>query len=91
VSTKTFTRDELLAMDLPYSATEDRIVDRSRWSIHREIVFEAEGKHWRTSYSEGATEEQFEEPWEYEPKVECVEVELREVTVKRWEPAEKSK
>lgn len=29
-----------------------------------------------------------EKPWEYEDKIECIEVELREVKVKKWMPIE---
>lgn len=44
------------------------------------------GKFYQTTYSEGATEMQDERPWEYEDEVECEEVELREVKVKKWMP-----
>jgi len=71
-------------LDLPYSAIKDDIVDTSRWSIHREIIFAYEGKFYRTYYSEGATEMQDERPWEYETEIECIEVELKEVKVKKW-------
>lgn len=47
-----------------------------------EIVFEDNGKFYQTTYSEGATEMQYESPWEYDDEVECTEVELREVKVK---------
>lgn len=32
----------------------------------------------------GATELQDKSPWGYEEKVECIEVELKEVKVKKW-------
>jgi hypothetical protein len=73
-------------LDLPYSAILDEITDTSRWSIHHKIVFEHEGKYYRTFYSEGATEMQDESPWEYEKEVDCVEVELKEVVVEQWVP-----
>lgn len=71
-------------LDLPYSAVLNNITDTSRWSIHHEIVFAHDGKFYQTYYSEGATEQQDESPWEYDNEVECHEVELKEVTVKKW-------
>lgn len=83
---KDYLKDEL---DLPYSNTIiDKIIDTTRWSIVHEIVFEDNGKFYQTTYSEGATEMQDERPWEYEDEVECEEVELREVKVKKWMPIE---
>lgn len=79
-------KDEL---GLPYgNAIVDNIVDTTRWSIIHEIVFEDNGKFYSATYSEGATECQDERPWEYESEVECEEVELREVVVKKWMPVD---
>lgn len=88
---KVFSRDYLKdELDLPYSsnAIVDRIIDTTRWSIVHEIVFADNGKFYQTTYSEGATEMQDESPWEYDDEVECTEVELREVKVKKWMPVE---
>lgn len=88
---KVFSRDYLKdELDLPYSsnAIVDRIIDTTRWSIVHEIVFEDNCKFYQTTYSEGATEIQDESPWEYDDEVECTEVELREVKVKKWMPVE---
>ena len=41
-------------------------------------------------YSEGATELQDERPWEYQDEVECIEVELKEVKVKKWVPVDEN-
>ncbi len=71
-------------LDLPYSAIKNDIVNTSRWSINHEIIFTHDGKFYRTHYSEGATEMQDESPWEYETEVTCIEVELKEVKVKKW-------
>jgi hypothetical protein len=73
-------------LDLPYNALVNDITDTSRWSIHHKIVFEHEGKFYQTHYSEGATEQQDERPWEYEEEIDCVEVELKEVKVMKWVP-----
>ena len=86
VFSKDYLKDEF---DLPYSNTVvDKIIDTTRWSIVHEIVFEDNGKFYQTTYSEGATEMQDERPWEYDDEVECTEVELREVKVKKWMPVE---
>lgn len=89
MSKKIFSKDYLKdELDLPYSAILDKIIDTSRWSIIHEIVFEDNGKFYSTTYSEGATEMQDERPWEYDERVECTEVELKEVKVKKWVPVE---
>lgn len=75
----------LKGLDLPYNAVENDITSVSRWSVHHSIIFEYDGKFWRASYSEGATEMQDERPWEYEEDVECTEVHQVEKTVKVWE------
>ena len=85
--TKVFSKDYLVnELDLPYNTIFDRIVDTTRWSIVHEIVFEDNGKFYMTTYSEGATEIQDERPWEYDDEIECTEVELKEVKVKKWIP-----
>lgn len=87
---KIFSKDYLKnKLNLPYgNAIVDKIIDTTRWSIVHEIVFKDNGKFYQTTYSEGATEMQLESPWEYENEVECTEVELREVKVKKWIPVE---
>ena len=82
---KTFSKDYLMnELDLPWTAIHDEIVDTGRWSIHHRIVFQDNGKFYSTHYSVGATESQDERPWEYDNEVECSEVELKEVIVKKW-------
>ena len=54
---------------------KNEVYDTSRWSIHYELIFEFKGKYYRTYYSTGATEQQCEEPFEYEEdNIECEEV-----------------
>lgn len=62
----------------------NKIVDKSRWSVIYELIFELDGKYWQTGYSCGATEAQYEQPWEFEDMVECVEVEPYEETVVKY-------
>jgi hypothetical protein len=89
---KTFSRDYLMdELGLPYSAVFKEIVDTNRWSIHHRIIFSDKGKFYEAYYSEGATECQDESPWEYDKTVECTEVELKEVVVKKWVPVEEVK
>jgi hypothetical protein len=83
---KKFSKDYLVEeLDLPCDVIEDDIFDTSRWSEHHWIVFkDTDGKHYETCYSCGATEMQDEPPWEYDNEVECHEVELKEVVIKKW-------
>jgi hypothetical protein len=84
----TFPKSRLLDEDLPYNAIEDKLIGTTRWAIQHRIVFELDGKHWEALYSVGATERQDEGPWEYEDEIQCVEVELKEIVVKKWLPVE---
>lgn len=81
-----FNRNLLFEMELPDEALERKIIGTGRWSIHYEIIFKYNDKFYRTTYQEGATEQQDESPWEYEPEVECTEVKQVEKLVKVWEP-----
>ena len=77
-------------LGLPYDCKliEDKVIDNTRWSVVHEIVFKDKGKFYQTTYSEGATEYQDEKPWEYEDEVKCIEVELKEVKIKKWMPVQ---
>ena len=86
---KVFDRKFLVdELGLPYDndeiIMEDEVVDTLRWSIVHSLIFKHDGKYYKTYYSVGATEMQYESPWEYEESVECTEVELKEVLVKKW-------
>ena len=54
----------------------DNVTENTRWSALHRLVFEDEttGKFYAVNYSEGLTENQMEEPFEYEDEVECEEV-----------------
>ena len=69
-----------------YENIEDNIIDTTRWSVIRELIFKEKstGKFYRTTYSEGATEMQYEEPWEYQPEVTCAEVKPVKVEVTQY-------
>lgn len=85
-----FKREYLIEeLGLPYDCdlVSEEIIDTTRWSVIKEIVFQSkDGKYYQTTYSEGATECQDEAPWEYEEEIECEEVELREVKIMKWCP-----
>jgi hypothetical protein len=90
---RVFNKDYLVdELRLPYYNTdiivEDNIIDALRWSIVHELIFEENGKFYRTTYSEGATEMQSEKPWQYKDEIECEEVVLKEVKIKKWVTAE---
>jgi len=54
---------------------KDEIIDTSRWSIHYNMVFKFEDKLYEVQYSCGATEQQDEQPFEYDgDEIECPEV-----------------
>jgi hypothetical protein len=80
-----FPKQELLYMGLPEAAIEDEVAGTSRWSVQHEIVFEKDGKFYRTYYSIGATEMQDESPWEYDNEVECWEVHKVQKMMEVWE------
>lgn len=61
------------------------ISDTSRWSIHHYVIFEFDGKFYSTFYSEGATENQDESPWEYGDPV-LTEVAPMEQTITVYMP-----
>jgi hypothetical protein len=51
------------------------MVDKTRWSIVNELVFQYKNEFYKTTYSYGATESQDERPFEYDPEeIECEEV-----------------
>lgn len=79
---KDFLKKEL---GLPDNAIKNTIVDTTRWSEIHDIVFTHDGKFYETSYSQGLTELQDEAPFEHSSdEIECYEVELKEIIVKKW-------
>lgn len=70
--------------ELPYECIWHRPIDKGRWEIHYEGVFEYLGKHYMIYWQRPATEMQECDPWYNEDEIECFEVELQEVTVKKW-------
>jgi hypothetical protein len=64
------------------------ICGKSRWNIINEFVFSTkDGKYFGGSYSYGATENQDNAPFEYEPdEVELAELESYEEMVTKYRP-----
>lgn len=99
MSTRTFTREALEEMGIPYSwdaepgkAAErlhEEQVDTGRWVSVHEIVFRApdDGRAWSVCYEEGLTESQDgTDPWDYDDEITATEMEPHEVTVIQWRP-----
>lgn len=79
-------RSILRGTEPDYEVVENEINGTSRWSVHYTMVFKelSTGKLYRTHYSEGATEYQDEDPFEYEDELEVDEVEPYEETVIKY-------
>jgi len=61
---------------------KDEIIENTRWSEIHEVVFKTNGKFYASEYSTGLTEQQSEDPYEYDgDMIECIEVEPKEITV----------
>lgn len=83
----------LRSLGLPYGGecepgvlVSHKIVGAARWSIVYEIVFQIAGRMYRTTYCEGATEQQVVDPWQWEEEVECEEVEAYQEVVTAYRP-----
>lgn len=96
MSTRTFTREELEDIGVPYSydaepgkAAEhlhEEQVATHRWESVHKIVFRApdDGKTWCVKYFCGLTEYQDSDLWNYEDVITATEMEPYEVAVTRY-------
>ena len=73
-------------LDLLNDPIEDILKGNSRWTLRRRAIVEHEGKFYEVMYSQGATEMQDEDPWEYQDEIECQEVQKVSKTIEVWEP-----
>jgi len=65
-----------------YKLVENDIADRGRWTITYEMVFKYNDDFYRTYYNIGATEQQYESPFEYENDlIKCKKVNRVEKTI----------
>lgn len=96
--TMTKTRQEMSDLELPWGGGEatvvsDRITSTGRWSTISELIFRLPGMPddlaYRTIYSQGATEQQDEAPWEHAAAV-CSLVRAVPVTRIEWQKVEPS-
>lgn len=52
------------------TVVRNQIVGRGWWSTEHELIFlDGDMRHWRTYFTDGATEMQYQDPFEYD---ECV-------------------
>jgi hypothetical protein len=80
-----FSKQFLIDKNMERDYVHSEMVNRSRWSIIYEAVFAHEGKFYKTSYRMGATELQYESPYEYDSdEIECREVVRCEVIKYEW-------
>ena len=87
VTKRTFTRDELEEIGVPWEGyVYNEQVDERRWSTVHECVFRSEDKLWRVTYQLPATEMQECDVWFDENPVGAVQVEPYEVTVTKYRP-----
>jgi len=86
--TRTFHRDELEDLEVPYEVIHTNFLHTSRWANHYEVVFEYEGKFYMVQYQEPATEDQEDgiDFWYDEENVQAVEVSLLPVVKYEWTP-----
>ncbi len=81
-------QDMAYSEDGPLKKITEKITYNNRWSINYEVIFKdtTTGKHYKSFYSVGATEQQDESPYEYANEEEkCFEVELKKVITEVWE------
>jgi hypothetical protein len=94
--TRTFTREELDAWDLPGAWADNspeilhrEQVDSRRWVSVNRLIFRApdDGKAYRLYYEQGLTESQEDtDPWNDDDEIEATAVEEQQVTVTKWVP-----
>lgn len=87
---RTFTKDELEELGLPYTCHDVEIYDQGRWDTWKTGIFEHDGKSWQVHWSEGSTEMQDTQPWEYEDEIEATEVIKVPRIVSQWIPTDKA-
>lgn len=85
---------EFLREEILYGSAAEILVNKvaevTRWSIRYDLVFKYKGKYYSSYYAEGATEQQDEQPWEYdEPSVVEVKPVEETVTITKYVGVEK--
>lgn len=89
---RTFTRDELDELDIPFSRNivHTEQIDTTRWATHHICIFrtEEDGPLWQVGYQRPATEQQECDRWYDEKVIEATQVEPHEITVVEYRPVE---
>lgn len=63
-----------------FQIISDEIYDHRRWVVAHRLVFKKDDKLYQTFYDVGATEQQDERPFEYEPdEIKCEEVKVIQI------------
>jgi len=80
-------RDILYSENEAFEVEVDEIIRTERWSVHhRLVVYNLQtSKYYMCTYSKGATENQDEQPWEYDKEVEFVQVEPYATTIIKYQ------
>ena len=82
---KIFNKDYLRNMLWSGECEDVFEIGQSRWSRHKVMIFDFEGTYYMAEYSEGLSESQCEEPFEYsEDEIECYEVCQIPILAKKW-------
>lgn len=78
-----FSRDAMMCMNLPEGAIEDTIYDGCSVFNKHLIIFEWNGKFYKTKYT--SKRQGLMSPWLHKDEVECIEVVGKEVKTIVWE------
>lgn len=74
-------------LGLPYSENViEEIYYITRWSEIHDLIFKYNDKYYQCDYFYEAAEIQDEPSCEYVEEIECIEVEKKEIMVKKWIP-----
>lgn len=86
-----FTEEEIDSLidthdiELPWDCFNVEMVDKSRWSIHYEGIFQLDDDYWKIQWQRGATEYQEDtDLWNYNGYVDATKVVLKPVKVDMW-------
>ncbi|MFE8916844.1 hypothetical protein [Streptomyces globisporus] len=102
MTTRTFTAEELEEFGVPFECDPEngyaeelssKLDFTTRWAHVHEFVFRApdDGKTYQVLYWTGATERQDQDLWNWEDRIQAVEVEEVSVTTTAWKPVKEDK
>ena len=87
---KEFLQEDVLEeVNSDVKIVQDEVIDFGRWSVLHDLVFGYENKFWNVSYSRGATEQQYESPFEHDSdEISCTEVQPIQKTITTYIPVD---